>query len=166
MMTFDRAVEIILALEGGRSNHPQDSGGLTVFGITAETARRHGYNVEHLTREQAIAIYKIDYWQAMRCDDLPSRWRLPAFDAAVQHGVRRATTMLQQAIKTKADGIIGPKTLEAARNAGLVAIARFFSYRITLYFDHPKRAYFLEGWMRRLVTVATMMHYYEDAVNA
>lgn len=156
-MTFDHALDIILSLEGDYANHPADPGGKTRYGITESTAALYGLDIDTLTRDQAAMIYHRGYWQRMRCDELPDYWRLPAFDAAVQHGTRRATVMLQQAVRTKPDGIIGPKTLEAAYHAGYEAVTRFMRYRVDFYFELPHREFFQRGWMRRLVTVATLI---------
>lgn len=70
MGDFHRCLQIILAEEGGLVNHPRDPGKLTNFGIS-----QRGYpdlDIAHLTREQAIAIYRRDYWNPIKGDDLPA----------------------------------------------------------------------------------------------
>jgi lysozyme family protein len=59
---FLRAVEFVLANEGGDSCDSRDRGGRTRFGITEKTAARHRLDVRRLTLNQARMIYFLDYW--------------------------------------------------------------------------------------------------------
>lgn len=85
------AVGITLGFEGGYSNDSVDPGGETNFGISK---RAHPeVNVRNLTRDQAAAIYKTDYWDEGGCAGLP--WPMSAvhFDTCVLFGVRRAAVL-------------------------------------------------------------------------
>mgnify|MGYP002715655281 FL=1 len=42
-MNFDKAFDILMVHEGGYSNNPRDPGGETMWGITSQVARKHGY---------------------------------------------------------------------------------------------------------------------------
>lgn len=82
------AVGITLNFEGGYTNDSLDPGGETNFGIT-----RRSYpdiDIKNLTREQASAIYKRDYWDQGGCNQLP--WPMSAihFDTCVLFGISRA----------------------------------------------------------------------------
>lgn len=63
----DPRIAFILAkiyeVEGGYSNHPDDRGGATMFGITEAVARANGYNgpMNQLPREVADDIYARQY---------------------------------------------------------------------------------------------------------
>jgi lysozyme family protein len=59
---FLRAVEFVLANEGGDSCDSRDRGGRTRFGITEQSAARHRLDVRRLTLNQARMIYFMDYW--------------------------------------------------------------------------------------------------------
>lgn len=61
--TVDEVIEDILRKEGGFVDHPSDLGGPTMYGITAATARRHGWTggIQDLPRQWAKKIYLQDY---------------------------------------------------------------------------------------------------------
>ena len=42
------------------------------------------------TLDQAMDIYRRDYWQPASCDRMPERIGHPVFDCAVHHGVKTA----------------------------------------------------------------------------
>ena len=49
----------------------RDPGGETKFGISK---RAHpDLDIANLTRDQAGAVYRRDYWDRLRCFDLPAR---------------------------------------------------------------------------------------------
>lgn len=167
-MTFDEALEHVLAYEGGEVNDPHDPGGHTNKGITYDTFKRwrrrsqwqrNGQTATHqelseISDGETADIYRTLYWQAPRCDDLPTILRLPVFDTAVNMGVNAAVILLQKTVGSIPDGIVGPNTLEAAhRTDGLDAVSEYVARRALRYaeLDHVSR-YGL-GWYRRLVSV-------------
>ena len=84
---FEPAVELILKHEGGYVNHPDDPGGETNFGI----AKRSYPNLEidKLSEDDAKRIYKEDYWDKVRGDQLHPAVALMVFDTAVNMGISR-----------------------------------------------------------------------------
>ena len=62
-------IEVVLKSEGGYVNDPHDPGGETNFGISKRAYP--SVDIKHLTKEGAIAIYKKDYWDKIKGDDLP-----------------------------------------------------------------------------------------------
>jgi lysozyme family protein len=112
-MNFDNAVELILKHEGGYVNDPRDAGGETKYGISARAYP--DLDIDKLSVSDAKVIYKEDYWDKIRGDDLPYPLALITFDAAVNSGRMRASKWLQHAVNAEPiDGIIGSKTVEAA----------------------------------------------------
>lgn len=91
---FDTAVEFVLEREGLLSNHSNDRGGLTKYGISQKA--NPDIDVANLTRDDAIAIYKERYWDAIGADDMNMSTALVAFDAAVNHGTGTAQRMLNE----------------------------------------------------------------------
>lgn len=86
----DEAIRRVIAHEGGYSAHPRDPGGSTRYGITAATARRHGYRgpMSTMPRGEAFRIYRV-LWDAsgaarIRDPELAAQF----FDAYVAHGPR------------------------------------------------------------------------------
>lgn len=156
--TFDLAVGFVLRdeIEGGYVNDPRDPGGETNFGISKRSYP--SVNIRALTREGAIAIYRRDYWNAVRGDDLPPALAVCAFDAAVNQGPRPAITLLQKALGVTADGIIGPATLKAARDANPeAAMANYLSWRLHRYANTNNAAVYMRGWSKRVLLLATFV---------
>lgn len=152
-MKFEDAIEIILEHEGGYVNNPNDPGGETNFGI----AKRFypDLNIRLLKKEEAVEIYKRDYWEKCKIELLPPFLRLIVFDCAVNQGPKVSTALLQAALGVKPDGILGPDTIkkiaETNQEKLLQAYARF---RLNRYFDTPNFEHFGEGWLRRLLSIA------------
>ena len=112
MSDFDRAAAIVLRLEGGETDDPDDPGGHTRFGISA--THHPDVDIAALTRPEALAIYRRDYWDALKCDELPWPLAVTAFDINVNQGGGFAARALQRAVGAKVDGIIGPLTVASA----------------------------------------------------
>lgn len=155
-MNFEQALQIVLKHEGGFVDHPADPGGRTNFGITERVARAAGYqgDMRHIPMDVVRRIYRRDYWDAVRADELPSALRLPVFDAAVNSGVRRSIQWLQMAVGATSDGIFGPRTL-AATQAADARRAAFDVCFIRLEFLSGLQHFnsFGRGWIRRVVDI-------------
>jgi len=147
---FSRALEFVLRHEGAYVNDPQDPGGETNMGISKRAYP--ALDIANLTRNQAAAIYRADYWDRMQCDKFPEPLAIILFDSGVNQGTNAAVKMLQKALRVTQDGIIGPMTIGAAQGAdikGMVAqfaAERGYRYGSTLNFER-----FGRGWMRRLI---------------
>lgn len=132
---FPRSLEAVLRHEGGFSNHPRDPGGATNLGITIGTLRQYRgrpvtkADVKALTKAEAAAIYKKNYWDKVRGDDLPMGVDYAVFDFAVNSGMGRAIPFLQKTVGVAADGKIGPETLLATFKADPVATVELLCAR-------------------------------------
>jgi lysozyme family protein len=126
----DMAILKILENEGGYVNHPDDPGGATNKGITIDTFRRYIKrngtiaDLKALTTQQAVDVYKEQYWDAVRADDLPSGVDYTVADFAVNSGPYRASEYLQMALGITQDGDIGPLTIAAAQAADPKALVK------------------------------------------
>lgn len=162
-MEFDTLVARVLKHEGGYINHPSDRGGATNLGVTQTVydGWRKGQNlpardVAKITDKEAIAIYYGLYWLPAKCADIPGPLRHIHFDSAVNHGVRRAALLLQDAADVfPRDGIIGTQTLAAVRAAyPPVLLARYIAARYRFYGsivqNDRSQLVFMAGWMRRM----------------
>ncbi len=149
---FDRAMDHVLAFEGGYVNDPQDPGGETIYGIS----RRHhpeAWQDGRPTQDQAKAIYLRDYWQGCRCSDLPAAVAVLVFDGAINQGQSRAVKCLQEALGVTVDGLIGPKTIAAANNCDAGKLARCVVVERAYHYGQLNKIFgrFGRGWMRRLI---------------
>lgn len=159
---FRRALAIVFAREGGYVHHPLDRGGATNYGITQSTYAVWRQSVglpqqpvKFITRDEAQAIYERDYWRKGCCDAMPVPIALVHFDAAVNHGVHAAAVLLQAVAGVVQDGVIGPATLEAVREADPTRFAhRYIERRRRFYRDivaeTPSQAIFYKGWLARM----------------
>jgi lysozyme family protein len=177
MTTFERAIEQVLAHEGGYGRDPADPGGATQFGISD---RRDGtidglidvngdgigdLPAQGLTREQAIALYRRDYWDR-RYEKLPQLLATKLLDVTVHLGKVGGVTVVQRAINdvrretggvpVAVDGQFGPQTLMALTLMDpLLALrairARQARHYAELMLARPALAKFLPGWMTRAV---------------
>ena len=161
-MTFEQAFERVIGHEGGLSLSPKDRGNWTTgrigegelkgtkYGIAA-----HAYphlDIANLTLDDARAIYRRDYWNKVRADEL-GPLAFDVFDAAVNHGPTMAAMFLQRALGVKDDGIIGPKTLAAAKAADPWEVrAKFNANRLAFYADLSTWPSFGRGWVRRIAS--------------
>lgn len=153
-MNFDEAFDMLIGLEGGYANHPSDPGGETRFGVTARVARADGYQgaMRDLPRDRAKSIYRRQYWDAVQADQLPAALRFDVFDAAVNSGTKQAALWLQRTVGAQPDGVIGAKTIAAARGADGGAPARFNGARLQFMTDLPTWPSFGKGWARRIAS--------------
>lgn len=151
-MIFEQAVEKLFKHEGYISDDPTDSGGLTQYGISQKAYP--DLDIRSLTKAEAAAIYKKDYWDKCRCDELPDHIRYSVFDFAVNGGVSRAIKTLQSCASVKKDGIIGANTLEASKivSKERYALERMFFY-CQLVRRNQSQAKFLGGWSLRTMDV-------------
>ena len=99
MSKFDEIIEGVLEHEGGYVNDPTDLGGETNYGITKRFYP--DVDIKNLTKEGAKEIYKKDYWDKNKVDDLPDDLKHIYFDMCVNQGRGSAVRILQRAINGK-----------------------------------------------------------------
>src|SRR3990167_72919 len=137
MNTFDTAVEFVLGFEGDISDNPHDSGGLTRFGISQKSYP--DLDIRSITRDQAKEIYRSDYWDRAKCNELPAQLAIILFDSAVNQGPGLAIRLLQKSLGVNADGAIGPITIAAAHRADLnTVVGELIARRAYQYSLHPE----------------------------
>lgn len=128
---IDAMIEATIGKEGGFSNHPSDTGGATMWGITVSVARRNGYagDMHALPRATAVRIYREEYlvkpgFAAIAEISEPIAEEL--FDTGVNMGQSLPATWLQQSLNAlngqgklypdiREDGDIGPGTRAALK---------------------------------------------------
>ena len=152
-MKFDLAVELVIGFEGSYVNDPRDPGGETKWGISKRSYP--DLDIRNLSTDDAKAIYKRDYWDKVRCDELPEGLRLVVFDCAVNQGIARATYFLQKLSGAKCDGMIGPKTLALVNKKNPVEfLVNYLTERQLHYVNLSTFKRFGRGWTRRIYEIA------------
>lgn len=155
-MHFDEAFHHLLGHEGAYSNHPDDPGGETMWGITKVVARENGYEglMKDLPVETAKVIYKAKYWNAVRAEELPPVIRYAVFDAAVNSGPGTSIRWLQEAVGATPDGVLGPKTFAAINELNPDGVLRrMLGKRLNAMTNMRGWPSFSAGWARRVATL-------------
>jgi len=152
--TFDAAIGFVLANEGGYSNDPADAGGPTRFGITHDEAQRHGLNVMTITVDQAMTIYRADYWAFDNVALQPVATKM--LDIVVNFGVSGGMKIIQQAAQVQPDGVYGPATVAAINRLPADAMLRALcaasaDHYIDIVLHRVSQLVFLKGWIRRSI---------------
>ena len=160
MSNYNECLKIILMHEGGYVNHPKDPGGETNLGVTKRVYEEWGGTKEmkDLTVEDVEPIYKKNYWDKIKGDDLPDGLDLCVFDFGVNAGPGRAAKFLQKLLGVTQDGGIGPQTLGALQSAigeDVVTqtremIEKYQSMRQEYYESLSTFETFGRGWTRRV----------------
>jgi lysozyme family protein len=152
-----KSFDLMLASEGGYANHPSDPGGMTNLGVTKrvweEWVGRESNEKEmrSLTKEMVEPLYKRKFWDACRCDDLPSGIDYLVFDMAVNAGVGRSAKLLQHCVGVSTDGAIGPITITAVKSKDTEELIEKFSEARELYYRGLKKFdVFGKGWLNRV----------------
>lgn len=158
---FERALALLDVHEGGYVNHPADPGGATNRGVTQRTydawRRRRGEplrSVRHIAGDEVKAIYRSQYWDSIRADEMPPGVAYCIFDAGVNSGPARVVKWAQEVVGVDADGIVGEQTLDAlARANPYDFINRFCDHRLAFMSSLKHWPTFKGGWKRRVAEV-------------
>lgn len=164
---LEEALDTVMANEGGFQQLRRDRGNYvgnrligTNFGVTpAALADYRGVEPEsitvadmrNLTEEEARQIFLDDYYFKPGLDRLPQELQANVFDMYVNSG-RNAIRILQDMAGVEEDGVLGPETLEAVRNAGItndMYAQRRIEYYNRLARNDPSQRGFLQGWLNR-----------------
>lgn len=165
MNNFELALEKVLQYEGGYTNHINDNGGETNFGITENVARDFGYSgdMRNLTLDIVKEIYHKKYWLTLKLNNISSYYISSyVFDMGVLHGIKRAGIIFQTAInfmsqiKIDVDGVIGNKTLQAyepLKKDLLLKHMKGLRYEFvhSLIENNPSQQIFFNGWVNRIM---------------
>ena len=158
---FDVAFDRIIGHEGGFQNDPKDRGNWTSgrigkgelvgtkYGIAAMTYPT--VDIKNLTVDQAKGIYYEDWWLPLKMDHMPQAVPYQMFDAAINHGMNRASMLLQKAVDAHPDGVIGPRTVAAVNRMELNdVLLRFLSERLRFMAYISRWPRFGKGWAIRI----------------
>lgn len=146
---FDIFIERLLDHEGGYVNNPRDPGGETKWGISKRSYPH--LNIKTLTREEAIEIYRKDFWQRIHGSEIDKSVAFQALDGAVNSGIGNSVRWLQRAASVADDGIIGPVSLAAIKRAHPADLTLLYlAERLEFMTSLTKWPDFGRGWARRI----------------
>lgn len=137
MDKFNKIMQFVFEAEGGYSNDLKDPGGETNWGISK---RAHpSLDIANLTKEQALAIYKEEYWCPIGGDSLDFPMAACMMDTAVNMGVNRAVNLRKQTDDWK----------------------RFLELRSVFYLNlidkKPELKVYKNGWLGRINRLKTFI---------
>ncbi|NDB68403.1 MAG: hypothetical protein EB015_10455 [Methylocystaceae bacterium] len=154
---YPQALKQVLKYEGGYVDHPKDPGGPTNKGITQavydswqKSQNLPTQSVRNISDATVAAIYKQQYWDRIRGDDLPSGVDFAVFDYAVNSGVSRAAKTLQNIVGVTPDGQIGPATIQAAKDYVAMTVT---NKRLAFMQSLSIWPTFGKGWAARIADV-------------
>jgi lysozyme family protein len=160
--SFNYSLDFIFDAEGGYSNDV-GAGGHTKYGITEETAKRHGLNVFNITREQAEAIYKKDYWDKNQLGRIKDKdIALTILDLSINGGNSAGAINAQRAINNlygkkvvSENGKIDNKTIELINNSDPSSFLNEYSklqkqHYVEVVKKNPNKKKYYQGWINRI----------------
>ena len=128
-MSIEEIINKTVAIEGGYSNHPDDKGGETMFGITIAVARANGYlgSMRYMPRSIALDIFRKEYFDNPKFNlvyQISPAIAEELFDTGVNMGTPKACKIFQEALNLlnqngklysnlTVDGVIGAKSVAA-----------------------------------------------------
>lgn len=155
-MNYRDAILKTIEHEGGAkiTDNPLDAGGLTKYGISQRSYPT--IDIRNLTLENAISIYKRDYWDRVGGDLIKSyAIAFALFDQAVNRGVTTSVKQAQRILGVTADGVMGANTIRAINSFQERSfLDRYLLDSIDAYKKivekNPTQAVFLNGWLNRI----------------
>ncbi len=180
MSYLKRCLKELYIIEGFKSDHPDDVGGLTTYGIAKnywpQYYKKWGGPPN---RTQAGEFYEAEFWGPMGLEQIHDpRVAFEMFEQSVNLGIRRASKFAQQAVnlvkQTRrtlvVDGQIGAKSIVAINRMGKADTLRFLSVLNGVQFmyylfrtnqtDHVTKLFrtskrddqrtFFRGWLKRI----------------
>lgn len=162
MAYFDLYAPTLKKWEGGFGNDPDDAGGATYMGVTLATFQQYYgedktvNDLKHMTEVQWKRIMKGGFWDKCWADQIQNQSIAEIF---VDWCINSGTGMIKKVqgmVGTKADGIVGPKTIFAINGANQMRLhfqikaarAEYYAYIVR---NRPSNTKFYDGWMNRLL---------------
>lgn len=172
MTTWDQVFGIVMSIEGVLSMDPSDPGNYTPagvlkgtkYGISAKSFP--GVDIANLTLDQAKALAKPRYWDAVRGDEVHPWLAMLMFDSSYNEGPEVAIKHLQVSLGIAIDGVFGGQTLMAmelriARSTLVWLLAEYTTQRNLSYTRDTQFGTYAHSWLSRTATVlirATTLH--------
>jgi lysozyme family protein len=176
MSNFEAAIDTVLHHEGVMSSDAKDAGGPTHYGISLrflkslnapDSAGFFAGDVNHdghidvadiyaLTRRQAIALYRLYYWERYGYARLTHQaLATKVFDLCVNIGSFASHCALQRAVRAaggpclREDGVLGPKTVQAVNTCDPDILLAAYRSEAASHYRLLHQPHFEKGWLNR-----------------
>ena len=175
MAEFKISLQKTLTHEGGYVNDPDDLGKETYKGISrASNSKWSGWKIidnykaksgfllildkDVELQKQVELFYLYEFWLPLKADQIANQTSADSiFDFAVNSGLKTTSLIVQSVIGTKADGIIGEKTLQKLNSLDFGYFQPAFtvakiSHYISIIQKRPTNKKYLYGWIIRALS--------------
>lgn len=177
MNNFEFANKFTSKWEGGFVDHKSDPGGATNYGVSLRWLKNEGIDIDGdgkidindikaLTPGKAAELFKKEFWNKLKCEQLDKLVACVTYDAGVNVGRTQAVKFLQRACNRVTgsnlvvDGIIGTATISSTNNTlktielAIACIEARESFHKELankspYPDGRDYRPFIKGWLNR-----------------
>lgn len=161
--TLEKQWEI--ARKKGFSNHPNDTGGATMCGITIGAYKRYRQikkkpvptvnDLKNINLTEWLDILRTFYWDKMKADGINNQSIANLCVDNVWGSGTGYIKQIQTVVGVDADGIVGNITLGAINRANQKQLFeklwnRRWSFYNGICISNPKNKVFLKGWRNRL----------------
>jgi lysozyme family protein len=165
MSAFDTAFTELVGIEGKYSDDERDPGNWTGGKVNAGTLKGTMYGISaaaypsldiaRLGLPQAKSIYLTDFWDKLRCDQLPDAVAVALFKEGVNMGVEGAARVFQRSLKTTDDGHIGQITVGIANSTPPKdVLTQFLTECLVDYMGMANFKIDGKGWTARVIKTA------------
>lgn len=154
------------SFEGGWSNHPNDSGGATMKGVTYATFCRFRaakglpkpsiLDLKNISDKEWNSILRWHTWDKIKCDEYKSEWVAYLLADCVWMTGIGYIKRVQALYGLKADGIVGKVTLGKLNSLDQKSLFNALWKQRKVFLEgisKGKNSVFLKGWLRRLNSV-------------
>lgn len=162
---FDKSINLMLGLEGGKTDEGTDRGGRTNYGITQFTY--NAWNKKHklpkrdvfkITPEIAKQIYKEEYWSIIKGDQLPRNVANAILSMALTDGPQDSIKFVQKMLGVQpVSGVMGPITMAKIWEKSKTGDAEFakaiLNKQIDRYQKDEQASTYGKGWTNRVEKV-------------
>lgn len=167
MANIDIFIPKLIKHEGGYVNHPLDKGGATKYGVTLNTWKAVGYDKDNngIIDSDDIKLLTVDdfkfvatkYWNLWKADEIVNQSVAELLVDWVYTSGKWGIIIPQRLLKVTADGIVGPKTLNALNRLNQRQVFEELFRERKMFFEsivknNPGQKVFLKGWLNRLNT--------------
>lgn len=179
MSFFENSFKKALKLEGGFTNDPDDLGKATNYGISLRFVieqkdkeyfdlngdeKLDEIDIQLIDEEFSREIYKKYWWDKFNLDKVKDEMvATKIFINIINIGPYMGIKLLQRAYNAtclnsppiNADGILGPKTIEAINGSSPYLLCSFYNFFVIDFYEdlvkkRPKLNKYLRGWLNRV----------------
>ncbi|HMN89087.1 MAG TPA: glycosyl hydrolase 108 family protein [Saprospiraceae bacterium] len=172
MADFELAAARVLKLEGGYQNNPNDKGNYnslnknvgTNYGVSARLYESWigrpptVADMKAITLTLAKKIYRERFWNKIKGDQIRDQQLATlVFDGAINHGVHRGVSLLQEVLQVAVTGSMDNTTLQALNNQNAAKVYHAYRERRIKFYNaivakDPTQKVFLVGWLNRMAS--------------